>query len=50
MKNDKSFDYISKDIMANRKFQKIAYESHHGITRMEHSIRVAKMYTKYQRN
>lgn len=42
MKNDKSFDYISKDIMANRKFQKIAYESHHGITRMEHSIRVAK--------
>lgn len=42
MKNDLSFDYISKDILENRKFQKIAYESHHGITRMEHSLRVAK--------
>lgn len=42
MKNDISFDYISKDILNNRKFQKIAYESHHGITRMEHSMRVAR--------
>lgn len=42
MKNDLSFDYISKDILENRKFQKIAYESHHGITRMDHSLRVAK--------
>lgn len=42
MKNDLSFDYISKDILKNRKFQKIAYESHHGITRMDHSLRVAK--------
>ena len=42
MKNDISFDYISKDILKNRKFQKISRESHHGITRMEHSMRVAK--------
>lgn len=42
MKNDISFDYISKDILKNRKFQRIARESHHGITRMEHSLRVAK--------
>ena len=42
MKNALSFDYISKDILKNRKFQRIAYESHHGITRMEHSMRVAK--------
>lgn len=42
MKNDISFDYISKDILSNRKFQRIAYESHHGITRLEHSMRVAK--------
>ena len=42
MKNDISFDYISKDILKNRKFQKISYESHHGISRMEHSMRVAK--------
>ncbi len=42
MINDSSFEYISKDILKNRKFQRIAYESHHGITRMEHSMRVAK--------
>lgn len=42
MKNDISFEYISKDILKNRKFQCIAHESHHGITRMEHSLRVAK--------
>lgn len=42
MKNDLSFDYIAKDILSNRKFQKIAYETHHGISRMEHSMRVAK--------
>lgn len=42
MKNDLSFDSISKEILENRKFQKIAYESHHGITRMDHSLRVAK--------
>ena len=42
MKNNLSFEYISKDILKNRKFQKIAYETHHGITRMEHTMRVAK--------
>ena len=42
MKNDLSFEYISQDILKNRKFQKIAYETHHGITRMEHTMRVAK--------
>lgn len=42
MKNDLSFDYIAKDILSNRKFQKIAHESHHGITRMDHSMRVAR--------
>ncbi|MCH5166695.1 MAG: hypothetical protein J1F35_02260 [Erysipelotrichales bacterium] len=42
MKNDISFDYISENLLKNRKFQKIARESHHGITRMEHSMRVAK--------
>lgn len=42
MKNDLSFDYISKDILSNRKFQKISQETHHGITRMQHSMRVAR--------
>lgn len=42
MKNDLSFDQISRDILNNKKFQRISYESHHGITRMEHSMRVAR--------
>ncbi len=46
MKNDISFEYIAEDILKNRKFQKIAYESHHGITRMDHSLRVAKFVYK----
>lgn len=39
---DYSFEEISKDLLANEKFQKINQESHHGITRMEHSLRVAR--------
>jgi len=42
MNNYLSYEELTKDIMANRKFQKIALESHHGITRMEHSQRVAR--------
>lgn len=42
MKNEVSFDYIAKDILENKKFQKISLETHHGITRMEHSLRVAR--------
>lgn len=46
MKNEVSFEYIAKDILENKKFQKISLESHHGITRMEHSLRVARMVYK----
>ncbi len=42
MKNEVSFEYIAKDILENKKFQKISLETHHGITRMEHSLRVAR--------
>lgn len=42
MKTDLSFDDIAKDIINNRKFSKIKSESHHGITRFDHSMRVAK--------
>lgn len=42
MRNDKSFEYIAEDILANKKFKKIAFETHHGITRMDHTMRVAK--------
>lgn len=42
MKANISFEEIADEILKNRRFQKIATESHHGITRMEHSMRVAK--------
>lgn len=42
MKNNLSFDSIAKDLLENKKFNKISFESHHGITRMEHSMRVAR--------
>lgn len=42
MKKDMSFDEIAKPLLSNKKFQKISLESHHGITRMEHSLRVAR--------
>ena len=42
MKNDLSFDYISKDILSNKRYQRLSSETHHGITRMEHSLRVAR--------
>ena len=35
-------DIICEDILNNEKFLKMRYEIHHGITRYEHSIRVAK--------
>ena len=42
MKTDISFDDIAKDIINNKKYQKIKLETHHGITRYAHSMRVAK--------
>lgn len=42
MQNVLSFDEITKDILDNKKFSKIANETHHGITRMTHSMRVAR--------
>lgn len=42
MQSDLRFEDISKEILENKKFQMIKYERHHGITRMEHTMRVAK--------
>ena len=36
------FDVISKDIIEKEKFQSLMNEPHHGLTRYEHVIRVAK--------
>ena len=41
-KRFKSFDKIAEEFLINEKFQRISNESHHGITRMEHSMRVAR--------
>lgn len=44
-----SFDEIAKPIMKNKKYQKLAQESHHGITRMDHTMRVSKYVYKYSK-
>ena len=36
------FDYIIKDIVSNPKFQSLKKEPHHGITRYDHIMHVAK--------
>jgi len=36
------FDHIVKDILKNEDFKKLDTELHHGITRYNHSLRVAK--------
>ena len=38
----RSFQDIINDILSNKKFNKLSNDEHHGITRYEHSIRVAK--------
>ncbi len=42
MKTELSFDDIAKEIITNKKYLKLKGESHHGITRYEHSMRVAR--------
>lgn len=44
MKNtsDNSFNTICEDIINNKKFKSLNNELHHGITRFEHSMHVAK--------
>ena len=42
MKTNLSFDDIAKEIIKNEKYLKIKNESHHGITRYIHSMRVAR--------
>ncbi|MFA6776937.1 MAG: HD domain-containing protein [Bacilli bacterium] len=37
-----SFDTIAKEIINNEKYKKLKKESHHGLTRYDHSLRVAK--------
>lgn len=38
----RSFEDTINDILLNKKFNKLSNDEHHGITRYEHSIRVAK--------
>ena len=46
MKNNKEFYNIIDDILCNSEFLKLNFKNHHGITRYEHSLRVA--YYTYQ--
>lgn len=43
MKNDLSFEVIASNILNNKKFNKIALETHHGMSRMDHSLKVARI-------
>jgi uncharacterized protein len=42
IKQSKKFDLLVEDIKKNKKFNKLNKELHHGITRYEHSMRVAR--------
>ncbi len=42
IKRKVDFEYIVSDILNNEKFKSLNKELHHGITRYEHSLRVAK--------
>ncbi len=42
-KKTKEFEKICEDILNNNEFLKLDTEMHHGITRFDHSVRVAKM-------
>lgn len=42
MKNEKEFISIIDEIIKNKKFNKLKNQKHHGISRYEHSMRVAK--------
>ena len=39
---DREFIKIAEDILSNKEYQKLGREYHHGTTRLEHSLRVAK--------
>ena len=43
----KSFDSIAKEMLSNSKFMRLAYESHHGMTRLDHSLNVARKVYHY---
>lgn len=42
MENDLSFEEICSHILTNNNFNKITLETHHGMSRMDHSMKVAR--------
>ncbi len=43
MENELEFNNIIKDILKNDEFIELKYEIHHGISRLDHSLSVAKL-------
>lgn len=37
-----NYNDIEKEILSNKKYQRLNLESHHGLTRLEHSLRVSR--------
>ncbi|MCR5223726.1 MAG: phosphohydrolase [Bacilli bacterium] len=43
----RSFESIAHEMLTNEKFLRLSHESHHGITRLDHSLNVARKVYKY---
>ena len=42
MSRNRSYKSLEKEIMSNKKYMLLNQESHHGLTRLEHSLRVSR--------
>ncbi len=42
MSRNRSYRSLEKEIMSNKKYMLLNQESHHGLTRLEHSLRVSR--------
>ena len=48
-KKEISYRQLEKEVLSNEKYQKLSLESHHGLTRLEHSLRVSRNVYKVSR-
>ncbi|MBQ7141028.1 MAG: hypothetical protein IJO32_05955 [Bacilli bacterium] len=39
--NDEAYKYLVQDILDNKEFSKLSYIAHHGMTRLDHSLKVS---------
>ena len=46
----REFESIANEIINTDKYQSLKSENHHGLSRYEQSLRVARIHRNYQRN